>query len=609
MLVLGALVAIAVGVALTLTGALQAQEQQTVDARFSIRGAQHSPRNLLVVAVDDTTFTDFIAQNLRAQWPFPRRYEAKVIDTLHRDGARQIAIDIQFTEATDPTDDNALIDAVAHAPGTVLGTTDIGPNGTNDIFGGGSILDKLHAHPGNANVPVGGNGEMVRMPVQLNGLDTFAWQTAKAADPGLRRPPQSPTWIDYAGPPGTIKTVSFSSVYDGRVPASLIRGRIVVIGPTASSLQDVHPTPFSGVMPGAEVQANAINTFLHGGPLRSVPLGVELAIAIFLGALAPVAVLLVSSRLARLTPFLAAGLYLVAAQLLFDGGWIVPVIVPMLVLATGLLAMLAVEYVMEAFERQRVYDLFSRFVPADVVKQVVAKADGARLGGVAQDCTVLFCDIRGFTTFSSTQEPQRVIDVVNLYLGEMSEAILEAGGTIAAYMGDGIFALFGAPLEQPDHADRAVTAALEMIGPRLERLNESLREAGVEHEFRIGVGLNSGPVISGNVGSERRLEYTAIGQTTNLGSRIEGATKDTPYMLLFSEDTKRALTRPRADLVAVGERQLRGAAAPMMLWTVAPPGSPEPNADLEQLVETTSDHNGTDANREVAGVTTGEDAS
>jgi adenylate cyclase len=315
---------------------------------------------------------------------------------------------------------------------------------------------------------------------------------------------------------------------------------------------------------------------------------------------------------------LVAGLYLLAAQFVFGAGWIVPVITPLLALAAGLTGTLGVEYVTEAFERQRVYDLFSRFVPANVVEQVVAQADGARLGGVARVCTTLFCDLRSFTTFSSTQEPQRVIDVVNLYLGEMSEAILCAGGTLAAYMGDGIFALFGAPLEQPDHADRALAAAREMIGPRLERFNAALRELGYAEGFRIGVGLNSGPVISGNVGSERRLEYTAIGQTTNLASRIESATKDTPYMLLFSEQTRQALTRPPDDLLCVGERQLRGAAAPIALWTVTG-GSDEseagagagrlaqPDRELpDQLQPTNGDH----ADRQVAGVgTTAEEAS
>src|SRR5260370_30322915 len=145
--------------------------------------------------------------------------------------------------------------------------------------------------------------------------------------------------------------------------------------------------------------------------------------------------------------------------------------------------------------------MVSRFVAAGVVDEVLASTDeNLRLGGVERDCTVLFSDLRGFTTFSESQPAARVIEVVNYYLNEMSEAILAAGGTLIAYMGDGIMAIFGAPLEQDDHADRAIVAAREMIGPRLQRFNAWLAEEGYDHRFEMGVGLNSGPVMAGNVG-------------------------------------------------------------------------------------------------------------
>jgi adenylate cyclase len=297
-------------------------------------------------------------------------------------------------------------------------------------------------------------------------------------------------------------------------------------------------------------------------------LGVDVLIIAALGALAPLATLRLRGRVAALVPILAGVVYVGASQLLFDAGWILPITTPLIALVLGLIAALAVERIAAAFERARVYDLFSRFVPDTVVKEVVAQAHGARLGGVARVCTVMFADLRGFTSFSSTQEPQLVIDVVNAYLGEMSEAILEAGGTLVAYLGDGILAVFGAPLEQPDHADRALAAALEMITRRLPRFNAQLRSMGLEAHFDMGIGLNSGSVISGNVGSERRLEYTTIGDTTNLASRIEGATKDTSHMLLFSDSTRQSLTRPPATMPLGDEIELRGANRPLRLWTV-----------------------------------------
>ena len=573
LLVVAALAAVSVGIILRATNALRTQELQTIDTRFEVRGAKGAPSNLLIVAIDDETFTHFTQQHLHSQWPFPRRYHATVINTLHRDGARLIGVDIQFTEPTDPLDDNALINAVARAPGTVLATTAVSSNGHTDVFGGDSVLRAIRARAGDAAVTGDAGGTIRQLPLAVSGLDTFGYALAREARPGLGAPPQTPTWIDYLGPPGTVRAVSYWQVYDNEIPPSEIRGRIVIIGPTASTLQDLHSTPTSGggFMSGAEIQANAASTFLRGGPLRSTPLTVDLLLIALLGSIAPVLAYAANGRrlLVRGAPLGAAVAYVTASQLTFDSGWIVPVVTPLTALAVGYVATLGVDYLAASFERERVYDLFSRFVPDAVVKEVVAQADGARLGGVLRQCTVMFTDLRGFTSFSSSQEPEVVIDVVNSYLGEMSDAILSAGGTLVAYMGDGIFAVFGAPIELPDHADRALAAAREMIEERLPRFNSQLGAMGVKADFRMGIGLNSGPVISGNVGSERRLEYAAIGDTTNLAARVEAATKDTPNMLLFTESTRDSLTRPPPDMFFVTELRLRGAGRPIRLWTIA----------------------------------------
>ena len=152
-----------------------------------------------------------------------------------------------------------------------------------------------------------------------------------------------------------------------------------------------------------------------------------------------------------------------------------------------------------------------------------------------------------------------MIEVVNHYLNEMTEAIMAAGGTLIAYMGDGIMAVFGAPLEQDDHADRALRAAREMLGPRLDRFNEWLAEQGHDHRFAMGVGLNSGPVMAGNVGSEQRVEYTAIGDTTNTASRLESMTKGCGTMLFVSQTHARTDAGPARGSGAGG--RARGARA------------------------------------------------
>jgi adenylate cyclase len=181
------------------------------------------------------------------------------------------------------------------------------------------------------------------------------------------------------------------------------------------------------------------------------------------------------------------------------------------------------------------------------------------------DATVMFSDLRGFTSFAEARPPEQVIDVLNRYLTAMSDAILDHGGTLVAYMGDGIMAVFGAPVAAPDHADRALAAARAML-VRLEEFNAWVRERGIGDGFKMGIGLHSGPVMSGNVGSARRLEYAAIGDTTNTAARLEGMTKGTPYQLFVGEPTHERLSAGADGLEFVSELEVRGREHPIRVW-------------------------------------------
>jgi adenylate cyclase len=216
-------------------------------------------------------------------------------------------------------------------------------------------------------------------------------------------------------------------------------------------------------------------------------------------------------------------------------------------------------------EQERVRGVFSRFVPEHVVSDVLARTDGdLRLGGSREVGTVMFTDIRGFTAFTEASEPQRVIDLLNEYFGEMIDAIFEHDGTLVGYRGDGLLAVFGAPIALEDHADRALAAARDMLDVRLPRFNT---EQGLG--FRMGIGLNSGPFMSGNVGSARRLEYTVHGDTVNTAARIEGMTKDAGRSILLAASTCEALTDRPEDLDFVGDFAVRGRRSAISLWTLA----------------------------------------
>lgn len=326
-------------------------------------------------------------------------------------------------------------------------------------------------------------------------------------------------------------------------------------------------------MPGPEIAANAITTVQRGLPLRQAPFWLDAALIVLLALMAPVAALRLRARWAALATLGALALYLLAAQLAFDAGKIAAVSYPTIAALLGAAAMIASSLLAESRERQRTRALFARFVPEAVVGELLDRTGGeARLGGVEQRATVMFCDLRGFTSFAELLPAARVIEVLNRYLTQMSEAILDHGGTLVSYMGDGIMAVFGSPLERPDHADCALACAREMLDQRLESFNAWLRSEYGEVSLRMGIGLNSGTVMSGNVGSERRLEYTAIGDTTNVAARLEAQTKQEGRALLLADATRQALTGQHAGLIELGPITLRGREGSTVVWTLGERG-------------------------------------
>jgi adenylate cyclase len=555
---------------------MRSLELKTVDARFGIRGSDGPPADLAVVEIDDATFGE-----LREQWPFSRCRHARVIDRIAAGRPAAIAIDIQFTEPADDSDvasdgttscDDVLITAVKNAGNVVLSTTEVGDNGETGIFGGDEVLEEIGARPGNTIFPHDTDGVARHMLYEDSNLKTFGIVSAEVASGKTIRPPSAdPQWVDFAGPPGTVRSYSYVDVLRGKIPPSVFHDKLVVLGPSATSLQDLHTTPTSGdtVMSGAELQANAAETALRNFPLRSLWFGWNFVLIVGFGLVAP----LVSLRFKGWRgPAIAVGvgaLFVVCAQLAFNHGRVVTLTYPLLALGLSAIGVLVAEYLLEAFERVRTHDTFSRFVPEAVVNQVLERTGGElRLGGELVDGTAMFTDLRGFTTFSEGLDAEEVIGLLNGYLGEISDAVLANGGTLVSYLGDGLMAVFGAPLPQEDHADRALAAAREMLEVRLPRYNETLLARGFERGFKMGIGLNSGPFMSGNVGSQRRLEYTAIGDTINTASRIEGMTKGTPYALYLADSTKEALTRPVDDLVYIDEMPVRGRTHPIKLWSL-----------------------------------------
>jgi adenylate cyclase len=558
------------------TNVLRSLELDSVDARFAIRGDQPRPEDVVVVAIDDETFSDFNSAGLSGRYPFPRRRFARVIDNLSNDGAKVIAYDIQFTEQTNADDDNALINSVADAGNVVLATTEVDKQGRTNVFGGDDIVRQVGARVGNGNFPTDSGGVIRRVAYNVDRLKSLALVTAERATGDTVTPDdfhdRATNYIDFVGPPGRVETHSFSDVYYRTFEPGTFKGKIVIVGPSAPALQDVHPTSSGENMSGAEIQANAVSTALQGFPLQPTPGWFDIAAIVLFGML-PALGGLTGRLLWTLGPALLLGAaYVVAAgKFAFDQGLILSFVYPMGALVLASVGALGAHYLLAAFERERVRDVFSRFVPETVVEQVLARTDSdLRLGGVSLESTVMFTDLRGFTTFSESLPPARVIECLNVYLEEMTEAILGHGGTLVSYEGDGIMAVFGAPIEQPDHADRAVAAAREMLTDRLPKFNAFLREQELSDGFKMGIGLNTGMVVSGNVGSQRRLEYAAIGDTTNTASRLQGMTKGQSHLLFISDTTRQRLRREVPDLVFIDELEVRGRSQAVKIWSIEP---------------------------------------
>ena len=272
-----ALAAAALAIVAYSTHLMRALELQSVDARFSVRGTQERPEDIVVVGVDDVTFNE-----LGVRWPFPRSLHARLIDRLREAGVKAIAYDVQFTEETTPRQDLALFKRSAASPASSSRRPKSVPTARTNVLGGDENLRSVHARAANGNVVPDPGGVFRKMHYELEGLVTLPIATVEAAtgnaiDPATMEGDGS-AWIDYRGPPGTFRNISFSRVMRGKVPDSALRGKTVVVGATAPSLQDVHATSTTGdeLMSGPEIQANAIWTAEEGFPLGSSGLALDL---------------------------------------------------------------------------------------------------------------------------------------------------------------------------------------------------------------------------------------------------------------------------------------------------------------------------------------------
>jgi adenylate cyclase len=389
--------------------------------------------------------------------------------------------------------------------------------------------------------------------------------------------------INYLGPSGLFPNYSAAQILDGKLAAGALQDKIVLVGATAVGIYDLRVTPFSGIVPGVEIQATVIDNILRGNFLKTPTfpqfqsLLVVLGLGLFLGLVLP----RMSAVCSFLVFLLVLAIFLSFNYLFFKNwGWQVELIYPLLEIGGLYTGVTVQRFLREERERLRIKKTFQAYVAPEVVNEILKRPDLLGLGGDRRILTILFSDIRGFTTIAESTEPEVLVDVLHSFLNPMSEIIVEHGGTIDKYIGDAVMALFGAPIEKPDHAKMACRAALAMVGA-LRTLSAEWISQG-RPVLHMGVGINSGEAVVGNMGSDRLFDYTAIGDNVNLASRLEGLNKYYQTEILISKGTAQALNGGFV-LREVDFVQVKGKKEPLVIYELL--GEGEPHPDLARFLE------------------------
>jgi adenylate cyclase len=342
--------------------------------------------------------------------------------------------------------------------------------------------------------------------------------------------------INYAGGYESFPYYPFYKVLNGQIPLEKFRGKCVLVGGTAAALFDSRSTPFSPFFPGVEIHANTVSNILMGNYLRPWPAYVTLFL-IILFAMLPGLVL------NRFSPFYAGVItlavltgYFFLTYFLFVSKFVyAEFVAPAFGFALSYVGVLFYRFMTEEKEKRKMKKTFGQLVNPRVLEKMLNDPSYQKVGGHKELLTVLFSDIRGFTTITETLPPEQLVPHLNEYLGKMVEVVFRHDGTLDKFIGDAVMAIFGAPVPQNDHAKRAVLCALDMMD-ELAKLQEKWRAEG-KPVFDIGLGINTGEMTVGFMGSQEKKEYTVIGDNVNLASRLEGLNKEYKTHIIISDST------------------------------------------------------------------------
>jgi adenylate cyclase len=596
-LILAAVLLLTIG--LSLAGVLEPWELTLYDTWFNVRGTVTPSGDVVVVGIDDASVAEI------GPWPWSREVYGRLLEQLAL--APVVSFDLILDVPGDPEGDRAFVQAMGNHGGAVLATMfsffqEDGEVYTELLIPADPFWETLLA-TGFVNTPQDQDNKVRNItPVDLNLMEepypalsiaTSLLAMGHAPDDleligsslrvGERIVPltgDGKLLLDFYGPAETIPTYSLADVVFGRIPPEEFLDKVVLVGVTSPLFHDQVQTPFTkGNMvldgklapPGVELHATVVENMLHGEFFNRAPTPLNLALLVLGGFLA---LFLTAKRNPWTGLAITVGILVLftatVTHFWFRNHYWLNLAAPAMSVSLTYVGLTIEGYVRAEMDRRRTKALFGRYVSPAVVEQLLANPEQVELGGIRQEVTVMFSDIRGFTSYSEGRPPEEVVQRLNEYMTEMTAIIFRHGGMLDKYLGDGLMAVFGAPIPYPDHARRALVAALEMQS-RLDELNQIWIARG-EGTFRSGVGLNSGSVIVGNIGSPERMDYTVIGEDVNLAARLESMNKEQGTSLILSDRTLKSIEANSStadfNIRSLGAVPVRGFEEPIPIYTV-----------------------------------------
>lgn len=507
---------------------------------------KQAPDDIVIIAIDDTSIQEI------GRWPWDRQVHANLLNKLGEHPPKVIGYDVSFLEPSDEKNDQALAESIkklSEKSKIVLAAE----NNEQMLTPIETLRDE--AFWGVVNTFPDSDG-IVR---KAGGQDSFAGVIAGKTD-AIR--------INFLGYPGTFETYSFSDVLNGKVKPETFAGKIVLIGATAPDLHDDQAVPTSAKMSGVEIQANVIQTLLDESAKSSETKILTILTILAISTITSVIFMFLSPALVAVFAVLFIFAYILFSIFSFDYGVIRNIIYPVLAIILSGIVSIIYKYLTESAAKKFIRKMFSYYLSETVLAHLLEHPEKIKLGGERREITVLFSDIAGFTSISESMEADKLAELLNNYLTRMTEVVFKNDGVLDKYIGDAVMAFWGAPVESKNHALAACKTALEMQDVITQNF-----------DFTARIGINTGEMVVGNMGSTQRFDYSLLGDNVNLGSRLEGINKIYGTKICISETTykqvKNKITARKLDTVAV-----KGKKTGVMIYELRHMNKPTKNEEI-----------------------------